>query len=82
MGTTQEWDELPPILTPDQVAQIAGVKPQQVLRWANRGWLAGAKIGRQWRFSSAVVRAGVTPGHGLTQHGVPDELANTRPGTG
>lgn len=48
-----EWESLPPILTPGQVARVVGVRPAQVLRWANAGTLPGRKIGRQWRFAKS-----------------------------
>ena len=47
--TAAEWDALPPVLTAEQVARVVGVKPAQVLRWANAGTMPGLRIGRQWR---------------------------------
>ena len=49
--TAAEWDALPPVLTAEQVARVVGVKPAQVLRWANAGTMPGLRIGRQWRFA-------------------------------
>ncbi len=49
--TAAEWDALPPVLTAEQVARVVGVKPAQVLRWANAGTMSGFRIGRQWRFA-------------------------------
>lgn len=53
--TAAEWDALPPVLTAEQVARVVGVKPAQVLRWANAGTFPGLQIGRQWRFSKDVL---------------------------
>jgi len=49
--TAAEWDAFPPVLTAEQVARVVGVKPAQVLRWANAGTMPGLRIGRQWRFA-------------------------------
>jgi excisionase family DNA binding protein len=56
--TQADWDALPPVLTAAQVAQVAGVRPAQVLRWANSGKLPGRKVGRQWRFAKSAVQQG------------------------
>lgn len=57
--TAAEWDALPPVLTAEQVARVVGVKPAQVLRWANAGTMPGYRIGRQWRFAKDFL---TTPG--------------------
>ena len=59
--TATEWDALPPVLTAEQVARVVGVKPAQVLRWANAGTMPGYRIGRQWRFAKESL---ATPGPG------------------
>ena len=59
--TAAEWDALPPVLTAEQVARVVGVKPAQVLRWANAGTFPGLQIGRQWRFSKDVLADGGQP---------------------
>jgi len=53
--TAEEWDALPPILTADQVARVVGVRPAQVMRWAQAGTFPGRQIGGQWRFAKAAV---------------------------
>jgi len=55
--TAAEWEALPPVLTPEQVAQVFGVSRLQVIRWASSGELQGAKVGRQWRF----LKSALTP---------------------
>lgn len=60
--TAAEWDALPPVLTAEQVARVVGVKPAQVLRWANAGTMPGLHIGRQWRFAKESLTTPGPPG--------------------
>lgn len=53
--TAKQWDELPPILTAEQVAAVVGVRPAQVLRWANAGTFPARKISGQWRFPKSAI---------------------------
>lgn len=55
--TSDEYDALPEVLTAAQVAPLLGVRPAQVMRWANTGILPGRRIGRQWRFSKSRLEA-------------------------
>lgn len=57
--TAAEWEALPPVLTPEQVARVLGVTRARVVIWAGAGTLPGTRIGKQWRFSkSALVTMG------------------------
>lgn len=49
--TSEEWDELPPVLTTEQVARVLGVNPPQVMRWVHDGSLKAFAFGRYRRFS-------------------------------
>ena len=39
------------LLTPSEVADYLGVKPQTVTKWLRQGRLKGIKLGRLWRIS-------------------------------
>lgn len=49
--TPEEWDELPPVLTTEQVARVFGVRPDRVLQWVKDGSLPALTFGRYRRFS-------------------------------
>ena len=55
--TAAEWDALPPVLTPEQVARIFGVTRARVVIWAGAGTLPATRIGKQWRFSKSALAA-------------------------
>ena len=61
--TTEEWDELPPVLTTEQVARVFGVRPDRVLQWVKDGSLPALEFGRYRRFSK----------ERLLQQGLPGE---------
>ncbi len=48
-GTTSDHGELPPYLTPRQVAKLFQVRETTVRSWMRRGMLNGIKIGHSWR---------------------------------
>lgn len=45
----------PTVLTLKEVADYLKLSEMTILRLANKGVIPGAKLGRQWRFSSEVV---------------------------
>lgn len=53
--TAAEYDELPEILTSDQVARVVSASPAQVRRWASEGVIPGRQFGTRWRFSKTVI---------------------------
>ena len=53
-------------LTPEDVAHKLQVHVETVLRWARTGELQGAKLARQWRFTTADVEAFIAA-HRTTQ---------------
>ncbi len=53
----QNWDDLPLVLTSDEVAEILRVSPQSVRAMCRDGRLQGTKIGKQWRIERRVLQA-------------------------
>ena len=49
--TAEEWEELPPVLTTEQVARVFGVRTDRVLQWVKDGSLPALEFGRYRRFS-------------------------------
>ena len=47
-----EWDD---IMTLEEVAQYFKLKPQTIYTWAQAGKIPAAKLGKEWRFSKAVL---------------------------
>lgn len=45
------WDDLSPMMTPDEVAKFLKVSVSTVKRLLYEGRLYGQKVGRQWRIS-------------------------------
>lgn len=72
----EEWEALPPILTPEQVARVTGVTRDRVMRWAVAGTFPGHKIGRQWRFPKSALQFGTQHDNGSSSDGTAD-----RPGS-
>lgn len=63
--TAAEYDELPEVLTADQVARVVSASPAQVRRWAAQGVIPGRQLGSRWRFSKTqleqLIREGTPP---------------------
>jgi excisionase family DNA binding protein len=56
------WDPNDPLLRPRQVAELLGVDPQTVTRWARSGKLEAQRtLGGHRRFRASVIRALLTP---------------------
>ena len=53
--TADEWEALPPVLTPEQVGAVLGMSRLQVIRLASAGELTASKLGRQWRFPKSAL---------------------------
>lgn len=66
--TAAEYDELPEVLTSDQVARVISASPAQVRRWAYEGVIPGRQFGTRWRFSKTVLEQ-------LIREGTPPEQA-------
>ena len=49
-------DELPPILTVDEVAKLLRYNPVTIGRWLETGFLRGSKLGKEWRILREDVR--------------------------
>jgi len=60
--TRDEYDALPEVLTPREVAAILDTTDIQVRRWAAAGRLPGVQIGNRWRFSKAAIERYITDG--------------------
>jgi excisionase family DNA binding protein len=49
-------DELPPVVTLDEVAKLLRYNPVTIGRWLETGFLAGSKLGKEWRILREDVR--------------------------
>lgn len=49
-------DELPPIVTVDEVAKLLRYNPVTIGRWLETGFLPGSKLGKEWRILREDVR--------------------------
>jgi excisionase family DNA binding protein len=49
-------DELPPIVTVDEVANLLRYNPVTIGRWLETGFLPGSKLGKEWRILREDVR--------------------------
>jgi len=43
------------LLTPDQIAQVLGVKPSTIYQWTHQGYIPHVKLGRLVRFDLRVI---------------------------
>ena len=50
-----EYDDAPPVLTIEQLAELLQVDQKTVRSLATNGDLPGRKLGRHWRFSRQAV---------------------------
>lgn len=49
-------DELPPIVTVDEVAKLLRYNPVTIGRWLETGFLPGSKLGKEWRILREDIR--------------------------
>lgn len=57
MATQEEWDEMPALLLPSQVAELFGVNVKTVSKWANQGRISCIQtLGKHRRYSKEEVR--------------------------
>ncbi len=48
-----------PLLTPQQIAELLGVKPSTIYQWTHEGFIPHVKLGRLVRFDEGAVTAWV-----------------------
>lgn len=48
-GLDRLFDDLPTILTPEEVGTMLRMNKVAIYRWLNEGYLPGHKIGNNWR---------------------------------
>lgn len=51
------WQDLPLVLTTEQVAEVLQLHPNTVKRMAGAGELRAVKVGKSWRYNRAAVMA-------------------------
>lgn len=62
MDEKQNRNELPPVLTTEQVAQLLGLSAFTIREYARAGKIPAKKVGKAWRFSrGALIRWLETP---------------------
>lgn len=62
----EEWINLSPLLTHNQIAEYLGVKPSTIYQWTSQGYIPHVKLRRLVRFDLRVIEKWV---QGLTQKG-------------
>ncbi|MFY0407943.1 helix-turn-helix domain-containing protein [Solicola sp. PLA-1-18] len=60
--TAADYDALPEVLTPQQVALMINASTVQVRRWAAEGVIPGRRFGNRWRFSKSLLEQMIREG--------------------
>lgn len=52
----RNWEQMPVVLRPDEVAVLLGENVQTIRKFAREGTIPGAKIGKKWYFERDTVK--------------------------
>ena len=60
----RDWNQLPPVLTVEEVAQLMRTNEQVVRKFAREKVIPAVKFGKSWRFEKSALREHMEGGSG------------------